>query len=143
MSKQNQDTITKLAIAVAQVIQIHLNRPEITIAFEQQMSPECESEDFDFQYAEAVFRWRSDGKPTAYFSTASPILLALRKELEKEFGLEIVDPKTGKKRETAMPTFRTIVDGWQTGHRAKETELDAQYDRDLSFLKKNKIPILN
>lgn len=141
-SKRDQETIAKLAIAIIQVIQLHIKRPEIAIAMDLQM--EAESEDFDFQYAEALFNWRSEGKPQpAYFSTASPILLALHKEMQKEFGLEIVDPKTGINREKNRPTFRKVVDGFGYGYKATKQELSDQYKRDMSYLKKNKIPLLN
>lgn len=144
-SKRDMDTIIKLACAVGAKVQLIMkSNPEARVAFEQQMASDCESEDWDFQYAESLFRWHGDGRNSnSYFSTASPILLACRKELQTEFGLEIVDPKTGIKRENAQPTFRTVVDGWGSGYQATEQQLKDQFGRDILFLKKNKISLLN
>lgn len=133
---KNNEPILRLAVEVSKCVQeLTKTKPEVAKAYELQMSETCESDDWDFQYAEAVYRWRCDGNPRGYFSTASPLLLACKQELETKFGLEIVDPKTGMKREKSEPTMRTVVDGWGTGHKATQRDLDNQYKRDMMFLK--------
>ncbi len=132
----NNNAIVKLALEVSKCVQeLIRTKTEVAKAYELQMSEDCQSDDWDFQYAEAIYRWRCDGNPRGYFSTASPLLLACKQELKTRFGLEVVDPKTGLKREKSEPTMKVVVDGWGTGHKATQRDLDSQYKQDRMFFK--------
>lgn len=130
--------ITNLAIEIGNFVhKLCKVNPIVHQAYEDQMDIDCETDDWDFQYAEAVLMWRAKGRRRSYFSTTSPILLACRKELEKEFGLEIMDTKSGLERERANGDARTVVDGWGSGQKATAKDLKEQEKRDITFLTKN------
>jgi hypothetical protein len=141
LSKQDKDNVLLLALAVHKLVYaLAMSNPVVDEAYEKQMADDCESMDWDFQYAEALFRWRSAGKPQpAFFSTASPLLLACKVELQREFGLEVVNPRTANAREAAQPTHRQVVDGFGFGHTATEADLNKQYFHDIKFLKKHNL----
>jgi len=63
----------------------------------------------EMSYAEAVVRWGESGKnPIDFYSTEDPDMIALKAELTKEFGLEVVSRAEGLNR----PAIIKPVCGW-------------------------------
>ena len=125
--------LINLAVEISNLVQECCKAdPMVAQAYEDQMDDE--SDDWDFQYAEAVDAWRASGKPPAFFSTTSPLLLACKKKLEARFGLEILNTKDGLRKAQEMSAETTVVDGHQQGHTVSSKELQEQTKRDIIFL---------
>lgn len=54
-------------------------------------------------YADALLKWRADGKnPNSFFSTNSALLLQFKDQLEEKYGLPILTTEAGARREAEL-----------------------------------------